>query len=236
MRKTLIALALISVLAAACADAAAPAEPTGEAPAPTEAPTTPQPTPAVEERSEAQAAAIAQLAEALGLSADQITVVSTKAVEWPDSCLGIAYANARCAQVITPGYRLVLAADGKDYEYRTNEDGTNVAAAVPSLSWHREGGIAGFLDDLYVSGFGEARASSRLNGEVSGELTEAELAQLNEWSAQYGSVVIEMSNPNISDDMPVVLVLNGLGTGQPGEAEQQAMLAWAQGVFDRLNS
>jgi hypothetical protein len=53
-----------------------------------------------------------------------------EAVEWPDSCLGIQDPDVMCMQVITPGYRVILNADGTDYEYHTNADGTEALLAV----------------------------------------------------------------------------------------------------------
>jgi hypothetical protein len=242
MKRTAITLIFLAILAAACGLPVQPApQATQPAPAPTDAPDqpTPQVTPPAApagELTEAEAAALAHLAEALGVPPEQITLVRSEAVEWPDSCLGISYPNARCAQAITPGFRIVLEAAGATYEIHTDQDGRAVAAAVPSLTWHREGGIAGFCDDLYVSGFGEAQASSCRSGETypAGQLTEAEREQLNEWGREFGSVVIESTDPAVSDAMTYVVTMTGGGTGQPTEAEQQEIIAWAEAVYDRL--
>ncbi len=69
-------------------------------------------------------AAIAALATRLNVSAGSITLVSAEATEWPDACLGLASSSEMCAQVITPGYRVVLLADGAQYVYHTNTDGS----------------------------------------------------------------------------------------------------------------
>ena len=242
MRRILIFATLFTLVAAACAVPTDPALPapqrTGTEVPPTGQPATPAPTRQMVELSEAELATLARLAEALGLPVDQITVLGFEPVEWPNSCLGISYPNARCAQVITPGYRIRLEVHGAEYEYHTNQDGTAVAAAVPSLSWHREGGVAGFCDDLTVTGFGEARAGSCGHGEPypAGTLTEAELAQLNEWARKFGAVVIERSDPPVPDAMSIVVTFTGAGSGQPSQAEQQAMVSWAQAVYDRLAS
>ena len=55
-----------------------------------------------------------------GVPLAAIRLVSAQAVKWPDSCLGIAAPGIRCAKVIVPGYRLVLAAGGRQYTYHTN--------------------------------------------------------------------------------------------------------------------
>jgi hypothetical protein len=69
------------------------------------------------------------LAEKLQVDAGAIEVVSIEEVEWPDSCLGVQDPNTMCAQVITPGYTVVLSANGQQYEYHTNADGSSVILA-----------------------------------------------------------------------------------------------------------
>lgn len=72
--------------------------------------------------------AIADLAVRLDVSEDLITVVSVEFVEWPDSCLGVSKRDVACAEVITPGYRILLEANGQTYEYHT--DGGSRAVLV----------------------------------------------------------------------------------------------------------
>src|SRR3954469_24565677 len=75
------------------------------------------------------------LAQQIQISADQITVVSAEPVDWPDACLGVESADTMCAQVITPGYRIVLSANGQQYEYHTNKDGSFIQlASAPQAS------------------------------------------------------------------------------------------------------
>jgi len=71
-------------------------------------------------------AAIADLSEQTGVAADQITFVSIEAKDWPDSSLGCPEEGFMYAQVITPGYLIVLEADGQQYNYHTDETGKNV--------------------------------------------------------------------------------------------------------------
>ncbi|TLN24276.1 hypothetical protein FDZ74_03030, partial [bacterium] len=57
------------------------------------------------------------LAAELDLAHDLlVSVLSVEEVEWPDSCLGVSQKDVMCAQVITPGYRVVLEYAGKRYE------------------------------------------------------------------------------------------------------------------------
>lgn len=64
--------------------------------------------------------ATADLAARLSISSDAIQVVSIEEVEWRDSSLGLPQAGQLYAQVITPGYRIELAAQGKRYRYHTD--------------------------------------------------------------------------------------------------------------------
>lgn len=232
MKKLLFVVAMVSMLAAACGAPASQPTPLPTQPPPT---STPTPTETLVDLTSAQLAAIKALADALGAPMSEIKVVSTEAVEWPDSCLGVSRPNIRCARVITPGFRVILEANGEQYEYHTDEDGSAVASAAATLTWHREGGFAGFCDDLMVA-MGQAQASSCKSGEAYplGALTGEESAQFKKWAESFGSVVIEMRDPAVADAMMTVLTFNGNGDGQPAEAEQQAMLAWAQAVYDRL--
>ncbi len=64
-------------------------------------------------------AKVATLARA---SAGSVQVVSVESVEWPDSSLGCPQAGMMYAQVITPGYKIVLSAGGQSYEFHSATD------------------------------------------------------------------------------------------------------------------
>ncbi len=66
------------------------------------------------------------LADELGISVDAITVTSVESVEWSDRCLGVVVIGRMCAQGITPGYRVVLSAQGTSYELHTDENGDSI--------------------------------------------------------------------------------------------------------------
>jgi hypothetical protein len=137
----LLALALVAL--AACAPlpavpvspiatppvaSAAPSQPVLEEPMPsTTLPpqeTTPAATGAL--RPTAVGLAVADLAGQLDIAAEAITVRSVEAVEWPDASLGCPKPGMMYAQVITPGYRIVLEAGGQSYEYHAGRSGSGV--------------------------------------------------------------------------------------------------------------
>jgi len=70
-------------------------------------------------RPSASQLAVADLAGQLGIAAEAITVRSVEAVEWSDASLGCPRPGQMHAQVITPGYRIVLEANGQRYEYHS---------------------------------------------------------------------------------------------------------------------
>ena len=69
---------------------------------------------------EALVRARADLAQRLGLSENEITEGAVEQAEFPDAALGAPIEGEMSAQVITPGWRIHLKANGKTYEYRAN--------------------------------------------------------------------------------------------------------------------
>ncbi len=65
----------------------------------------------------------ADLAKQFGVDTNQIRVVEARAVTWPDASLGCPQPEMAYAQVITPGYWILLEAEGKQYPYHTDQNG-----------------------------------------------------------------------------------------------------------------
>ncbi len=59
------------------------------------------------------------LSKRLGIPVDSISVERVDQVDWPDTSLGCPEPGKVYAQVVTPGYRILLKADGKTYEYHS---------------------------------------------------------------------------------------------------------------------
>lgn len=66
------------------------------------------------------------LAAQLGIPSPDIKIISAEAVEWSDSCLGLGKPEEICAQMITPGYKVILEATGQRYEAHTDQSGDTV--------------------------------------------------------------------------------------------------------------
>jgi hypothetical protein len=69
------------------------------------------------------AAVIGWLAEEIGADPSRIVVVEYDPAEWPNSCLGLGQPNESCAQVVTPGWRIVLRFGEAAYVVRSDEFG-----------------------------------------------------------------------------------------------------------------
>jgi len=77
-------------------------------------------------RDQAVAAAKARLAEELDVALDDIDVTAVEAVQWSDASLGCPKPGYVYAQVITPGYRMLLEVQGEKHEVHTDKEGRSV--------------------------------------------------------------------------------------------------------------
>ena len=66
-------------------------------------------------------AARQDLSKRLAMSLEEIEVQSVEAVEWPDASLGCPQPGMMYAQVITPGYRILLKTGDETYEYHSDQ-------------------------------------------------------------------------------------------------------------------
>lgn len=288
----------------------------------------------------------AAAASALSKSIISVAIVSAEQEEWPDACLGLPEPLEVCAQVITPGHRVVLQAEDQQVTYRTDETGARVrpepepdaaagaaddlpeavdaiialrrdangcrdaqltldgvkfgacgeelaagefitdtvrvdqladlqklyasfSASTPAgmvafrgegpieatsteqrmiaewanlvveeikagpgaaqfgLGWRREGGIAGFCDDIAVDAGGHAVLYSCADASAAPQwrrLTHDELAPFYGWLDQYAQAGVEQADPATADAMTISAFLAGRGTAAIDEAGRTAIL------------
>jgi hypothetical protein len=62
------------------------------------------------------------LVKQFGVDASQIRVVEARAVDWPDASLGCPQPDMTYAQVVTPGYWVLLEVEGRQYPYHTDQN------------------------------------------------------------------------------------------------------------------
>ncbi len=76
-------------------------------------------------------AAKAHLAQELGVASDDIEVTAVEPVEWSDASLGCPEPGQSYAQVITPGYRIILRAQEERHEVHTDREGQIIVVCGP---------------------------------------------------------------------------------------------------------
>ncbi len=87
--------------------------------------------PGSESSTEIEEAAVSYLAAEIDASPQEIEVLEMEAVEWSDASLGCPQEGEMYAQVITPGYRLLLAAGGEEYNIHTDRSGDRIIICEP---------------------------------------------------------------------------------------------------------
>lgn len=104
-----------------------------------------------------------------------------------------------------------------------------------AMTWRREGGIAGFCDELAVYRSGQAPAVSCRTSPASDVgarwLSSPQLGQLFGWFDGLASFQFAQKDPATADAMSVDLSFNGAGQATALAAEQQAMLDYAGNLF-----
>lgn len=83
--------------------------------------------------SPAARASIAALANQLNIVETGVRVLSMEEVDWTDGCLGLGRPDESCLQAIVSGYRVLLEANGRQFEARTDRDAQQVRIAPDGI-------------------------------------------------------------------------------------------------------
>jgi hypothetical protein len=86
-------------------------------------------------------------AQQLSYDLDAVHIVATTPTMWYDACLGVPAEDEACAEVATPGYRVVLNVAGDRYIYHTDRTGEEIrlaespesAVTDAAITWTSEG-------------------------------------------------------------------------------------------------
>ncbi len=121
-------LALALALALSACEPVPEETPVAEEPLPEEGPLPEEPEPEelADLPDEVEEAAKEALSEETGIAVEDMEVVDAHTADWPDACLGLVEPDEVCAQVITPGWQVLILAEGEEYVLRTDEDGEQV--------------------------------------------------------------------------------------------------------------
>ena len=173
------------------------------------------------------------LSEKTGLLPEEIRLVSIEYVEWRNSCLGVETPGLNCLEVITPGYRIILDAAGRQYEYHTNQDGSHLVLASGAelfsppalLVWHSvtEPCITVEVDLQEVRAAPCGAAPTRL-----GAFPLWRAAELEHFTALYA--------PLEGETAAGIVVLSGTGQVRATPAETRMLAEWAKLVYDETVS
>jgi hypothetical protein len=106
------------------------------------------------------------------------------------------------------------------------------------LVWTRNGGFAGFCDEMKISASGAITTSScRPPGAGTARtLAGDDSTQFNRWRGSFGAVSIDSKDSSGADGMTITFTLQGTGRGQPTQSERQEMLNWAQRIYAQSRS
>jgi hypothetical protein len=184
----------------------------------------PTPTPS-ESKNAAVLAARQALAKQIGIAIDQVKTVDTEKVDWPNGCLGVVLPGKMCTQMVTPGYRVTLEANGSQYEFRTNETGEIVLQATAALPKTADKVIVWEQTTGGVCSRVEIGTKSVAYGSCDGALTEAQLsaaraAELTYLLAAYQSFSTATRAGTIH--------FNGQGQQEASPAEMRSVAEWAK--------
>ncbi len=174
----------------------------------------------------AVSAARQALADLLSVNPASISVINVKPVDWPDSCLGVAIPGA-CAQVITPGYRVILIVSGQSYEFHTNQDGTQVIPAGRVTGQSEQPIITltstnaqGVCEQVVVTSTGTGTGPCGSAPELKSFPGMQRSVELGIWQARYAAFEVVGKDGSLTFD--------GRGAQTAKLEEQRAMIAWTR--------
>lgn len=105
------------------------------------------------------------------------------------------------------------------------------------LVWHREGGIAGFCDDVTIASTTTAVVSSCRSGSAEPvgevELTADEQAALADWLDTYTTDDYDSTDPATADAMTITIEFYGHGSTPLEEADWDLISQFAQSLVVR---
>ena len=103
------------------------------------------------------------------------------------------------------------------------------------IGWHREGGLAGFCDDLIIYASGATTATSCKSGEAQemGQywLDSEQLDQLYEWVDNFARFEYNPTTNATADAMTIELVFDGQGKNSASENAQETIASFAQSIY-----
>jgi hypothetical protein len=182
--------------------------------------------PAPQSPTPAAAALVSAIAGLLKVAPADVQILSSEPADWPDACLGVSSPGQVCAQVITPGYRVVAQVNGQQVEFHTNQDGSFVRqAAVPAssgpalLEWTANSGACP------GAAFTATQVTFAGPGCLSNHQTQAPFPA-GERTAELAALAA-LYQPFTADTPAGKIVFNGNGAALAAPDEQRSLAVWA---------
>lgn len=179
--------------------------------------------------------------ESIYLDPDQVTILESSVVEWPDSCLGIEQPGVECEPHATPGYEVILEVRGLQFAYHANEAGSQVYPATKGFKWTREDENGGICDQLIIYLPDTAIACWCRSGERQhAAVNLQEILSEEEYELLINSLTIFSENtvnhPESYHSQPVMvsLAFQGQGNSFPDANQQDSLLKMAELIFSRI--
>jgi hypothetical protein len=121
------------------------------------------------------------LAQRLSVSISEINLVDAKAVTWPNASLGCPQEGMFYAEVLTPGYLILLSTGGMEYEYHAGRSMEVFYCENPTPP------VPGLPGDVLRNGTGWRKSASRFSN------------LSNEYELYYGFTVtiVGLGNPAV---------------------------------------
>lgn len=168
------------------------------------------------------------LAKKSGIALDQIKVVDVEPVEWPDGCLGVITRGVSCIQVITPGYRVMLEANGQIYEFHTDQLGNTILQANGPSGELSEAVVVWEQTEDGVCSQVEVNGNNVKAGPCGKPAKEAALSSDRMKELVYFETTFESFTAETKSG---TVTFTGSGTQQAEEADQRSLAEWARLVY-----
>jgi hypothetical protein len=179
--------------------------------------------------------------EGLNIDLNQVRVKSTNQVEWTDTCLGVEQPGTECLPETTPGYWVVMEANGLQFDYHSDRTGSKIRPATLGISWSREGGEQGYCDKLFVylpdtahacwCQSGEKRSATTSLLEI---LSDDEYAQFIDMLREFDENSIIQPESDGTNPAMVSFTFYGQGQKLPDSYHKQSFMELAQEIFSRI--
>lgn len=179
--------------------------------------------------------------QSLYIDPDQVKIIDSSKVEWADTCLGVDQPGIDCLPQSTPGYQVILEANGLQFEVHADQVGGQVQPATLGLIWTREGGDDNLCDRLIIYLPDSAHACWCQSGEMKatsvtlqGILSPQEYEQLMDALRSLSENTINQPLSDVTQKAMVSLEFYGQGKTFPSAGDQQSLLSLAENIFERI--